>query len=134
MKKLITITAIALLTSCKTTKLKKDIEQTKITRTDISRKGDTLRYIVPKAVYKDTTIYVRNFEKERSNTLKITYDKEGQQQYIDCMSESIRELTETVETLKDNTKTKDTDFKSVNFIYIALGIGLLITILNFLKK
>ena len=133
MKKLITITAIALLTSCKTTKLKKDIEQTKITRTDISRKGDTLRYIVPKAVYKDTTIYVRNFEKERSNTLKITYDKEGQQQYIDCMSESIRELTETVETLKDNTKTKDTDFKSVNFIYIALGIGLLITILTKLK-
>ena len=134
MKKLLTITAIALITSCKTTKLKKDIEQTKITRTDVNRKGDTLRYVVPKAVFKDTTIYVRNFEKERSNTLKITYDKEGQQQYIDCMSESIRELTETVETLKDNTKTKDTDFKSVNFIYIALGIGLLITILNFLKK
>ena len=125
MKKLIII--LLLFTGCKTLKNKKDIETTKVTRTEIFKKADTLRYSVPKAVYKDTTIYVRNFEKQGSNTLRIVYDKQGNQTQIDCISDAVKELNETIETLKDNTKTKETDFKSVNFLYIFLGLaGLLL--------
>lgn len=117
-----------LIFGCKTLKNKKDIETSKITRTEVYKKADTLNYIVPKTVYKDTTIYVRNFEKQGSNTLKIVYDKQGNQTEIDCISDAVRELNETIETLKDNTKEKDTDFKSSNFLYIFLGLVALLII------
>lgn len=123
----ILIILLLLFTGCKTLKNKKDVETTKVTRSEVFKKADTLRYSVPKAVYKDTTIYVRNFEKQGSNTLKIVYDKQGNQTQIDCISDAVKELNETIETLKDNTKTKETDFKSVNFLYIFLGLaGLLL--------
>lgn len=117
-----------ILTSCKTLKDKKDIESTKTTISEVYKKGDTLKYVVPKAVYKDTTIYVKNFEKSGSNTLKIVYDKEGNQTQIDCMSDSIKELNKTIETLKDNSKIKETDFKNVNILYIFLGLVVLLII------
>ena len=119
---------LLLLSSCSVLKDKKDIEQVKITKSEVYRKADTLKYSVPKAVYKDTTIYVRNFEKQGSNTLKIVYDKDGNQTQIDCISDAVKELSETIETLKDNTKTKDTDFKSVNILYIFVGLAILLII------
>jgi len=122
---------LVLFTSCKTVKDKKDLEQTKVTRTELYKKADTLQYSVPNVTYRDTTIYVRNFEKESSNTLKIVYDKQGNQTQIDCISDAVRELNETIETLKDNSKTKETEFKSVNFIYIFLGLALLLIINKF---
>lgn len=114
--------------SCKTLKDKKDVEKTKTTIKETYKKGDTLKYVVPKAVYKDTTIYVRNFEKQGSNTLKIVYDKDGNQTQIDCMSDSIKELNKTIETLKDNSKVKETDFKNINILYIFLGLVVLLII------
>ena len=118
---------IFLLFGCKTLKDKKDIESTKTTRIELYKKADTLQYSVPNVKYKDTTIYVRNFEKSGSNTLKIVYDKQGNQTQIDCISDAVRELNETIESLKDNSKTKETEFKSSNFLYIFLGLaGLLI--------
>jgi len=119
---------LVLFTSCRTLKDKKDIEQTKVTRTELYKKADTLNYIVPKAVFKDTTIYIRNFEKQGSNTLKIVYDKDGNTQQIDCISDAVKELNETIETLKDNSKTKETEFNSINFIYIFLGLAALLIV------
>jgi hypothetical protein len=124
MKKIILLTL--LLVSCKTLKDKKDIQQVKITRSEIYRKADTLKYSVPKAVYKDTTIYVRNFEKQGSNTLKIVYDKQGNQEQIDCISDAIKEFSESIETLKDNSKVKETEFKSQNILYIFIGLAMLL--------
>ena len=126
MKKLLIL--ILLFTSCKTLKDKKDIEQTKVTRTELFKKADTLQYTVPNVKYKDTTIYVKNFEKQGSNTLKIVYDKEGNTQQIDCISDAVKELNETIETLKDQSKTKETEFKSTNFIYIFLGLASLLIV------
>jgi len=121
------IILILLLASCGVLKTKKDVEQTKTTRTELYKKADTLQYSVPNVKYKDTTIYVRNFEKEGSNTLKIVYDKEGNTEQIDCISDAVKELNETIEMLKDNSKTKETVFNSTNLIYIFLGLaGLLI--------
>ena len=120
MKKLM-ILILLLGFSCKTLKNKKDIEQTVTQRQEIFKKADTLKYTVPKAVYKDTTIYVKNFEKAGSNTLKIIYDKQGNQSQIDCISDAVKELNETITSLKDNSKTKETDFKSGTILYIFLG-------------
>ena len=120
------IILILLFTSCKTLKDKKDIEISKITRTEVFKKADTLNYIVPKAVYKDTTIYIRNFEKSGSNTLKIVYDEEGNEKQIDCISDAVKEIKETVESLKDNSKVKETEFKNINIIYIFLGLSILL--------
>ena len=115
-----------MLTSCKTLKDKKDIEASKITRSEVFRKADTLNYIVPNAVYKDTTIYIRNFEKSGSNTLKIVYDEKGNEKQIDCISDAVKEFRETIEILKDNSKVKETEFKSINIIYIFLGLVMLL--------
>lgn len=130
----IIIILLLFFTSCSVLKNKKDIEQSTITRQEIYKKADTLKYSVPKAVYRDTTIYVRNFEKAGSNTLKIVYDKEGNQTQIDCISDAVKELNETIETLKDNTKTKDTDFNTKTIIYIFLGLGFLIFVNKLLSK
>jgi hypothetical protein len=112
---------------CKSIKSKTDKELNTTTRTETYKKADTLVYTVPKTVYKDTTIYVRNFEKSGSNTLKIVYDKEGNQQQIDCISDAVKELNETITNFKDNSKVKETDFKTTSIIYIFLGLaGLLI--------
>lgn len=124
MKKLLII--LLLFTSCKTLKNKKDIETSKVTRSEVFKKADTLKYSVPKAVYKDTTIYVKNFEKQGSNTLKIVYDKQGNQTQIDCISEAVKEFKETIESLKDNSKTKEVEFQSKNIIYIFLGLAILL--------
>lgn len=134
MKKLILISCLILFSGCKTLKNKKDIEASKITRSEIFKKADTLRYTVPQAVYKDTTIYVRNFEKQGSNTLKIVYDKQGNQTQIDCISDAVKELNETIETLKDQSKTKETEFKSQNFLYIFLGLAALLIINKLANK
>ena len=120
------IILLLFLTSCKTLKDKKDIEASKITRSEVFRKADTLNYIVPNAVYKDTTIYIRNFEKSGSNTLKIIYDEKGNEKQIDCISDAVKEFRETIESLKDNSKVKETEFKSVNIIYIFLGLVMLL--------
>jgi hypothetical protein len=133
MKKLIVLIFLVLC-SCKTLKDKKDIEQTKITRTELFKKADTLQYSVPNVKYKDTTIYIRNFEKQGSNTLKIVYDKQGNQTQIDCISEAVKELNETIEMLKDNSKTKETEFKSANFLYIFLGLAGLLIVNKLISK
>ena len=122
------IILLMFLTSCKTLKDKKDIESTKITRSEIFKKADTLKYSVPNIKFKDTTIYVRNFEKPNSNTLKIVYDKQGNQTQIDCISDAVKQLNETIESLKDNSKTKETEFKSANFLYIFLGLASLLIV------
>ena len=127
MKKILIISVLFIsFFGCKVLKTKKDIEQTKTTIREVYKKADTLKYIVPKTVYKDTTIYVKNFEKQGSNTLKIVYDKQGNQTQIDCMSDAVKELNKTIETLKDNTKEKESDFKNINILYIFLGLVILL--------
>lgn len=133
MKIKILIVLLLIMSSCKVLKDKKDVELTKTEIKESKRKGDTLSYIVPNVKYKDTTIYVKNFEKSGSNTLRIAYDNKGQQQ-IDCISDDIKELTKSITNLKDNSKTKESNFNSENFIYIFLGLALLIIVNKFASK
>ena len=97
-----------------------------------TRKGDTITYTVLNPILKDTTIYVKNTEK--TGSLRIKYDSSGKQT-IDCISDEINELKETIrsisenETKKEDLKTKDketiVDGKLVFYIFLGLG-GLLV--------
>ncbi len=137
MKKLLIIFISFSFIGCSVLKTKKDIETSKVTRTETIKKADTLNYIVPKAVYKDTTIYVRNFEKEGSNTLKIVYDNQGNQEQIDCISDGVRELNEVIETMKDQSKEKDTQLEvpyGLIIIYVFIGLACLLVVNKIANK
>lgn len=122
-----------LLTGCKTLKNKKDVDYTKTDIVETKRAGDTLSYVVPNVKYRDTTIYIKNFEKQGSNTIRIAYDEQGTQQ-IDCISDEIRELTKSIVSLQDNSKTKETEFKDINFLYIFLGLVCLLFVNKLANK
>jgi hypothetical protein len=119
---------LLLLTSCATTKNKKQTETSTIERTLTKRKGDTLTYVVPNIKYKDTTIYHKNFENPASNTLKIVYDKQGNQTEIKCISDEINELREYINTFKEDGKVKETNFNNVIIIYVFIGLVFLIIV------
>ena len=125
---------LLLLTSCATTKNKKQTETSTIERTLTTRAGDTLTYVVPNIKYKDTTIYHKNFENPLSNTLKIVYDKQGNQTEIKCISDEINELKEYINTVKEDSKVKETNFNNVIIIYIFIGLAFLIIINKIANK
>ena len=125
------IILILFVSGCKSLKTKTDIETSKITRSELFKKADTLKYTVPKAVYKDTTIYVRNFDNPSSNTLKIIYDKNGNESQIDCMSDAVKEFKETIETMKEQSKIKDTEIQipfGLIILYVFIGLGALLVL------
>jgi hypothetical protein len=125
---------LLLLTSCATTKNKKQTETSTIERTLTKRKGDTLTYVVPNIKYKDTTIYHKNFENPASNTLKIVYDKQGNQTEIKCISDEINELREYINTFKEDSKVKETNFNNVIIIYVFIGLVFLIIVNKIANK
>ena len=125
---------LLLLTSCATTKNKKQTETSTIERTLTTRAGDTLTYVVPNIKYKDTTIYHKNFENPSSNTLKIIYDKQGNQTEIKCISDEINELKEYINTVKEDSKLKKTNFNNVIIIYVFIGLAFLIIINKIANK
>ena len=99
-----------------------------------TRKGDTLTYTVLNPILKDTVIYVKDTQKVGSNTLRIAYDSSGKQT-IDCISDEINELKETIRSIseqenkKENLETKEKEsILNGSFIfYIFLGLaGLLV--------
>jgi hypothetical protein len=128
------IVILLLLTSCASTKNKKQTETSTIERTLTTRKGDTLVYVVPNIKYKDTTIYHKNFEKPASNTLKIVYDKQGNQTEIKCISDEINELKEYINTFKEDSKVKETNFNNVIIIYVFIGLAFLIIVNKIANK
>lgn len=125
---------LLLLTSCATTKNKKQTETSTIERSLTTRAGDTLTYVVPNIKYKDTTIYHKNFENPSSNTLKIVYDREGNQTEIKCISDEINELKEYINTVKEDSKVKETNFNNVIIIYVFIGLAFLIIINKIANK
>jgi hypothetical protein len=128
------ILILLLVTSCASTKNKKQTETSTIERTLTTRKGDTLVYVVPNIKYKDTTIYHKNFENPSSNTLKIVYDKQGNQTEIKCISDEINELKEYINTFKEDSKVKETNFNNVIIIYVFIGLAFLIIVNKIANK
>lgn len=130
----ILLTIMIFFVSCSSLKTKRTTDTNVVDRTITTRPADTLTYNVPNVQYKDTTIYVRNFEKERSNTLRIAYDNSGNAAAIDCISEEINELKETITNTQTDEKIKEKVFKDVYFIYLFLGLAFLIVISKLTNK
>tara|TARA_R110000796_G_scaffold58965_7_gene135869 strand:+ start:1076 stop:1576 length:501 start_codon:yes stop_codon:yes gene_type:complete len=117
----------------------RDIKETETVKS--TRKGDTLSYTVLNPILKDTIIYVRNEKKIGSNTLRIRYDQSGKQT-IDCISDEINELKETIRSISENenkkeelrSKVKESFFKPIFFLYLFLGLAFLMLINKILKR
>lgn len=99
-----------------------------------TRKGDTLSYTVLNPILKDTVIYVKDTRKVGGNALRIAYDSSGKQT-IDCISDEINELKETLRSISEqetknetvNTKEKESIINGSFILYVFLGLaGLLI--------
>tara|TARA_R110000796_G_scaffold112286_1_gene223790 strand:- start:181 stop:684 length:504 start_codon:yes stop_codon:yes gene_type:complete len=117
----------------------RDIKETETIKS--TRKGDTLTYTVLNPILKDTIIYVRNEMKQGSNTLRIRYDDSGKQT-IDCISDEINQLKETIRSISENenkkenikTKEKESILQPIYFLYLFLGIGFLIIVKKVVDK
>lgn len=112
-------------TSKQTDRVINETEKVKSTRA-----GDTLTYTVLNPILKDTVIYVKDRQKVGSNTLRIAYDSSGKQT-IDCISDEINELKETIRSISEKesvqTKEKESIINGSFIFYVFLGFaGLLI--------
>jgi hypothetical protein len=136
MKTLIKILLISfLLQSCdiqkESFKQKNDFETNERIETKEVRKGDTVTYIVPNVIYKDTVITTVS---RQGTILKTYYDKQGNISKSDCISSEIDLLRLELRNLKDNSITKE-KIKEESFFdnpLIWLIIALLIVFI--LKK
>jgi hypothetical protein len=136
MKTLIKILLISfLLQSCdiqkESFKQKNDFETNERIETKEVRKGDTVTYIVPNVIYKDTVITTTS---RQGTILKTYYDKQGNISKSDCISSEIDLLRLELRNLKDNSITKE-KIKEESFFdnpLIWLIIALLIVFI--LKK
>lgn len=129
---LIVFTA-ATLNSCdiqkRAVKSKTDRSITEQTETITKRKGDTVRYTIPKVVYKDTTIYTVN---RQGTTLRTVYDNNGTISQIDCFASMIDEISRSnrllVEAIKEKDKEKTETFNPQHFIYAIAALALIVLI------
>jgi len=135
MKTLIKVLLIALLLqSCdiqkEASKQKNDIDFTERIETKEIRKGDTVTYIVPNVIYKDTVITTVS---RQGTVLKTYYDNQGNISKSDCISAEIDLLRNEIRTLNDQSKFKEsakTESIDNTFIYIiAVAIVLMFLIL-----
>jgi len=103
----------------KSSKTKSDSELTENIETKTFRKGDTVRYEIPRVILKDTTIYTYN---RQGTTLKTVYNTQGQISSIDCFSSYIEEIRKENRNLIESIKVKDSEKKEeVNTTWILYG-------------
>lgn len=131
MKKTIIILLLLSLYSCdilkESQKVKKDIQASETIKTQIKRKGDTLRLQIPKITYKDTTIVKTNYVNRTE--ARITYDSKGNAD-VECISAELDIFKEEIRTLVDNSKEKESkkeeSFQSELIIYFMIGIVIIV--------
>jgi len=117
----------------------RDISETETIKS--TRKGDTLTYTVLNPVLKDTVIYFKDTQKVGSNTLRISYDTSGKQT-IDCISDEINELKETIRSISEQeakkettqTKEKESIINGRVIVYVFLGLAFLMVVNKLMNK
>jgi hypothetical protein len=122
-----------LLFSCKTTKdvnrQKEDRNLTETTRTITKRVGDTVRYVVPNVIFKDTVIKVRN---RQGTTQVLRYDNTGRLTETECLSSVVDIIEENnrilIENINNMNKHKEVEIPTNIILYFFLGLTFLIAI------
>jgi cobalamin biosynthesis Mg chelatase CobN len=111
-------------------KQKNDIKSTEKIEVKTTRKGDTIRFEVPKITYKDTTIVKTNYVSRTQ--ARVNYNAQGGISSIECISAEINELRRELRTINDQSKVKKqekektTNTSAMVFSIIAIGIALAI--------
>ncbi len=126
MKTLIKILLIAIvLQSCdikkEASKTKNDIDFSEWAKTETFRKGDTVTFVVPNVIYKDTVITTISTQ---GTILKTYYDNNGNISKSDCISSEIALMEERLINLIDKSKTKESSKEEKidnTFIYVIAG-------------
>jgi magnesium-transporting ATPase (P-type) len=134
----ILLLGLVILNSCdiqkKSLKNKTDRQLSEITETKVFRKGDTVRYIVPKITYKDTTIVKKNYV--TGTTQVVRYNEVGQVSGVECISGAIEEFTKSnkllIEAIKQKDNASEHNFDSKVIIYFMLGLALIVAITLFI--
>lgn len=116
----------------KSSKTKTDRDLTEQIETKTFRKGDTVRYEIPKVTLKDTTIYTYN---RQGTTLKTVYNTQGQIQSIDCFSSAIEEFKKENRNLIESIKEKESEKKEemntdwIMYGFIMIGVVVMFALL-----
>ena len=137
MKKLILIIVLITFYGCKTTKdvnrNKEDRNLTESSKTITTRIGDTVRYVVPKIVLKDTVITVKNYKTGTTQILR--YGSEGKLTSAECLSGVIEVIQENnrilIENINSLNKQKQTEIPTSTILYFFIGFALFIVIIMF---
>ena len=127
MKTLIKILLIAiLLQSCdikkEASKTKNDIDFSEWVKTETFRKGDTVTFVVPNVIYKDTVITTVSTQ---GTILKTYYDNKGNISKSDCISSEMALIQERLTNLIDQSKIKESSKEEKidnTFIYLIAGV------------
>ncbi len=87
-----------------------------------TRIGDTVRFTVPKVIYRDTTIYSVN---RQGTTLRTVFNEQGNVSEIECLSSRIDELIEINrglrETKSDRESESEKESKGININIIIVA-------------
>jgi len=146
MVRYLTVILIVLLSfqSCKTTKdVQRQDEDRQLTETSkkiTTRLGDTVRYVVPNVIFKDTVITIKN--KQTGTTQILRYNDEGKLSSAECLSGVIQIIEENnrilIENINNMNKHKEVEIPTSIILYFFLGltllIGVVMTVFFFLMK
>lgn len=127
MKKLLIISLLVLISSCsvfrKVNRDKTDRKATEQIIKSVVRKGDTVTYVVPKMIMKDTTIYTYNRVGTRIET---RFDSDGRIDDIKCIEAALNEFTIINRQLVEQINKKETEKEvdtNINWTWILIAIG-----------
>jgi len=105
MKNIIYILLVLTIVSCDVQKVSDKTKDNSNYKEDTEirtfRKGDTVRFEIPKISFKDTIIYRTN---RQGTTIQTVYDKQGTVKSIDCYASRIEELTRQNIEYQKNSK------------------------------
>ena len=133
MRNIFYILAICTLVSCdvqkKISKSETDTNYKEVFEQKEYRKGDTVRFEIPVAHYKDTVIYVRS---EKGTTQKIIYDSQGKAS-TECISAAVDIVTSITKELQQQQKEKDKDedykLDLTPLIWALAGLGFVVLLM-----
>lgn len=129
--------------SCKTTKdVARQDEDRQLTETSkkiTTRLGDTVRYVVPNVIFKDTVIKVKN---KQGTTQILRYDNSGRLTETECLSSVVQIIEENnrilIENINNMNKHKEVEIPTNIILYFFVGltllIGVVMTVFFFLMK
>lgn len=126
---------IILLVGCKSTKdkFKSDIDRTttETVKKTTQRKGDTVTYVVPNIILKDTVITKTNTLTGTTQILR--YNDEGKLTAAECISGVVQIIEESnrkvIEAIQESNKHKETEISPTVILYLFIGFALFIVII-----